>query len=96
MSRFNWDKVRRQHAAERGGAERFTPETPEWRKNGKAAATDTQGATLVPRRKHKRRRDLARLTCHICGMQVAADRLDQHRRKLHSPRQDKRPEVRRR
>lgn len=73
MARMNWDKVRRQHSAERNGAESASWEL--------RPDTDTEGGTLVPRRKVKNSSPMVR--CEMCGVMVRSNRVGDHKRKVH-------------
>jgi len=85
MSRMDWDKARGQKSTKRYGSEPFSPETPEWQKGrGNRPKVDFDGCVIARPMRRKRIRTSETLVCHICGLKVRADRLDDHRRTEHA------------
>ena len=85
MSRMDWDKARRQGSTKRYGSETLSPETPEWRKGrGNPATADFDGCVVARPKRRKRTATSELLVCHICGLNVRAEKLDDHRRQEHA------------
>lgn len=85
MSRMDWDKARSQKSTKRYGSEPFSPETPEWRKGrGNPPKANFDGCVIARPKQRKRITTSEALVCHICGLKVRADKLDDHRRKEHA------------